>query len=30
MKFKGVFHPLIVSPTRVLELFEVNQTHDGG
>ncbi|NP_001292540.1 aldehyde oxidase [Takifugu rubripes] len=29
MKFKGVFHPLIVSPTRVLELFEVNQTHDG-
>uniref|UniRef100_A0A3Q3WMR6 Uncharacterized protein n=1 Tax=Mola mola TaxID=94237 RepID=A0A3Q3WMR6_MOLML len=29
MTFKGVFHPLIISPTRVLELFRVTQTPDG-
>lgn len=30
VKFKGVFHPLVISPTRVTELFEVTQTPDGG
>ncbi|XP_060888829.1 aldehyde oxidase 6 isoform X2 [Labrus mixtus] len=29
IKFKGVFHPLIISPTRVLELFEVSHTPTG-
>ncbi|XP_036946883.1 aldehyde oxidase 6 isoform X1 [Acanthopagrus latus] len=29
MKFKGVLHPLIISPTRVLELFDVTQTAQG-
>ncbi|XP_070711719.1 aldehyde oxidase 6 [Pempheris klunzingeri] len=29
IKFKGVVHPLIISPTRVLELFEVSQTPQG-
>ncbi|XP_058474050.1 aldehyde oxidase 6 isoform X2 [Solea solea] len=29
MKFKGVLHPLIISPTRVIELFEVTQTPQG-
>nr|XP_043868146.1 aldehyde oxidase 1-like [Solea senegalensis] len=29
MKFKGVLHPLIISPTRVMELFEVTQTPQG-
>lgn len=30
IKFKGVLHPLIISPTRVMELFEVTQTPQGG
>lgn len=30
MKFKGVLHPLIISPARVKELFEVTQTPQGG
>lgn len=30
MKFKGVSHPLIISPARVVELFEVTQTPEGG
>uniref|UniRef100_A0A4W6ESX0 Xanthine dehydrogenase/oxidase n=1 Tax=Lates calcarifer TaxID=8187 RepID=A0A4W6ESX0_LATCA len=29
MRFKGVQHPLIISPTRVTELFEVTQTPQG-
>ncbi|XP_070786462.1 aldehyde oxidase 6 [Enoplosus armatus] len=29
IKFKGVVHPLIISPTRVTELFEVTQTPQG-
>ncbi|XP_062972241.1 aldehyde oxidase-like [Elgaria multicarinata webbii] len=29
MKFKGVFHPLIISPTRVLDLHVAEQTEDG-
>ncbi|XP_040888151.1 aldehyde oxidase 6 [Toxotes jaculatrix] len=29
IKFKGVLHPLIISPTRVMELFEVTQTPQG-
>nr|XP_046238453.1 aldehyde oxidase 6 isoform X5 [Scatophagus argus] len=29
IKFKGVLHPLIISPTRVRELFEVTQTPHG-
>ncbi|XP_070850187.1 aldehyde oxidase 6 [Chaetodon trifascialis] len=29
IKFKGVVHPLIISPTRVMELFEVTQTPQG-
>ncbi|XP_045916381.1 aldehyde oxidase 6 isoform X2 [Micropterus dolomieu] len=29
IKFKGVLHPLIISPTRVKELFEVTQTQQG-
>ncbi|XP_068612337.1 aldehyde oxidase 6 [Brachionichthys hirsutus] len=29
MKFKGVLHPLIISPARVAELFEVAQTSQG-
>ncbi|XP_039648487.1 aldehyde oxidase 6 [Perca fluviatilis] len=29
IKFKGVLHPLIISPTRVLDLFEVTQTPHG-
>ncbi|XP_019132540.2 aldehyde oxidase 6 isoform X2 [Larimichthys crocea] len=29
MKFKGVLHPLIISPARVKELFEVTQTPQG-
>lgn len=29
MKFKGVLHPLMVSPSRVVQLFEVSQTSDG-
>ncbi|KAM7365749.1 hypothetical protein PAMP_016661 [Pampus punctatissimus] len=29
IKFKGVLHPLIISPTRVTELFEVTQTPQG-
>ncbi|XP_034408414.1 aldehyde oxidase 6 isoform X3 [Cyclopterus lumpus] len=29
MKFKGILHPLIISPTRVVELFEVTQTPQG-
>ncbi|TKS66399.1 Aldehyde oxidase 1 [Collichthys lucidus] len=29
MKFKGVLHPLIISPARVTELFEVTQTPQG-
>ncbi|XP_069019866.1 aldehyde oxidase 6 [Embiotoca jacksoni] len=29
IKFKGVVHPLIISPTRVTELFEVSQTPQG-
>lgn len=30
MKFKGVLHPLIISPTRVAELFQVERSPDGG
>ncbi|XP_068165202.1 aldehyde oxidase 6 [Antennarius striatus] len=29
MKFKGVLHPLVISPTSVMELFEVTQTSQG-
>ncbi|XP_041821796.1 aldehyde oxidase 6 isoform X1 [Chelmon rostratus] len=29
IKFKGILHPLIISPTRVMELFEVTQTPQG-
>ncbi|XP_005919994.1 aldehyde oxidase 6 [Haplochromis burtoni] len=29
MKFKGILHPLIISPTRVKGLFEVSQTPQG-
>ncbi|XP_038153453.1 aldehyde oxidase 6 [Cyprinodon tularosa] len=29
MKFKGVLHPLIISPIRVKELFEVSEGSDG-
>ncbi|KAM8904972.1 aldehyde oxidase 6 [Spinachia spinachia] len=29
MKFKGVLHPLVISPTRVTQLFEVTQTPQG-
>uniref|UniRef100_A0A8D3C8T5 Aldehyde oxidase 6 n=1 Tax=Scophthalmus maximus TaxID=52904 RepID=A0A8D3C8T5_SCOMX len=29
IKYKGVVHPLIISPTRVTELFEVTQTPQG-
>lgn len=29
IKFKGVVHPLIISPIRVTELFEVTQTPEG-
>lgn len=29
IKFKGVLHPLIISPTRVMELFEVAETSHG-
>ncbi|XP_047432985.1 aldehyde oxidase 1-like isoform X1 [Mugil cephalus] len=29
IKFKGVLHPLIISPTRVVELFAVSQTPEG-
>ncbi|XP_037617344.1 aldehyde oxidase 6 isoform X1 [Sebastes umbrosus] len=29
IKFKGILHPLIISPTRILELFEVTQTPQG-
>ncbi|KAM9334422.1 aldehyde oxidase 6 [Symphorus nematophorus] len=29
IKFKGVLHPLIISPTRVTELFEVTHTQQG-
>uniref|UniRef100_A0A8D0AQ31 Aldehyde oxidase 1 n=1 Tax=Sander lucioperca TaxID=283035 RepID=A0A8D0AQ31_SANLU len=29
IKFKGILHPLIISPTRVLDLFEVTQTPHG-
>uniref|UniRef100_A0A7N6AQ18 FAD-binding PCMH-type domain-containing protein n=1 Tax=Anabas testudineus TaxID=64144 RepID=A0A7N6AQ18_ANATE len=29
IKFKGVLHPLIISPTQVKELFEVTQTPQG-
>uniref|UniRef100_A0AAQ4RDC3 Aldehyde oxidase 6 n=1 Tax=Gasterosteus aculeatus aculeatus TaxID=481459 RepID=A0AAQ4RDC3_GASAC len=29
MKFKGVLHPLMISPTRVTELFEVTRTPQG-
>ncbi|XP_067356858.1 aldehyde oxidase 6 isoform X3 [Channa argus] len=29
IKFKGVLHPLIISPTRVKELFEITQTPHG-
>ncbi|CAK6982017.1 aldehyde oxidase 6 [Scomber scombrus] len=29
IKFKGVLHPLIISPTRVTELFEVAQMPEG-
>lgn len=29
MKFKGVLHPLIISPIRVKELFEVSEGPDG-
>ncbi|XP_034072758.1 aldehyde oxidase 1-like isoform X2 [Gymnodraco acuticeps] len=29
IKFKGTVHPLIISPTRVMELFEVTQTPQG-
>ncbi|XP_066474787.1 aldehyde oxidase 1-like [Tiliqua scincoides] len=29
MKFKGVFHPLIISPTRILDLHVVEHTENG-
>ncbi|KAI7791254.1 aldehyde oxidase 6 [Triplophysa rosa] len=29
MKFKGVFHPVLISPTRVLELFKVTEKPEG-
>ncbi|XP_053140097.1 aldehyde oxidase isoform X2 [Hemicordylus capensis] len=29
MKFKGVFHPLIISPTRILDLYVVEHTENG-
>ncbi|NP_001289031.1 aldehyde oxidase 1 [Papio anubis] len=29
MKFKGVFHPVIISPDRIEELSVVNHTHNG-
>ncbi|XP_042301120.1 aldehyde oxidase isoform X3 [Sceloporus undulatus] len=29
MKFKGVFHPIIISPTRILDLHVVKHTEDG-
>ncbi|KAJ8282636.1 hypothetical protein COCON_G00051550 [Conger conger] len=29
IKFKGVLHPMIISPTRVTELYEVTQTPQG-
>ncbi|KAM6945841.1 aldehyde oxidase 1-like [Aplochiton taeniatus] len=29
MKFKGILHPVIISPTRVEDLFEVTQTAEG-
>ncbi|NP_001280177.1 aldehyde oxidase 1-like [Anolis carolinensis] len=29
MKFKGVFHPVIISPTRILDLHVVKHTGDG-
>ncbi|KAF7207211.1 transcript variant X3, partial [Nothobranchius furzeri] len=29
IKFKGVLHPMIISPSRVQELFEVSQTPQG-
>ncbi|XP_029303135.1 LOW QUALITY PROTEIN: aldehyde oxidase 1-like [Cottoperca gobio] len=29
IKFKGFLHPLIISPTRVMDLFEVTQTPHG-
>uniref|UniRef100_A0A673CNW7 FAD-binding PCMH-type domain-containing protein n=1 Tax=Sphaeramia orbicularis TaxID=375764 RepID=A0A673CNW7_9TELE len=29
IKFKGIIHPLIISPTRVTELFETTQTPEG-
>lgn len=29
IKFKGVLHPLIISPTRVVELFDVTHTAQG-
>lgn len=29
IKFKGAWHPIIISPTRVQELFEVTKTPQG-
>nr|XP_020447838.1 aldehyde oxidase [Monopterus albus] len=29
IKFKGVLHPLVISPARIVELFEVTQTPQG-
>ncbi|XP_051979767.1 aldehyde oxidase 6 [Xyrauchen texanus] len=29
IKFKGIFHPIIISPTRVPELFKVSQKPEG-
>ncbi|KAK2906843.1 hypothetical protein Q8A67_005828 [Cirrhinus molitorella] len=29
MKFKGIFHPVLISPTRVPELFKVTQKPEG-
>lgn len=29
MKFKGLLHPLIISPSRVVQLFQVTHTPDG-
>lgn len=29
MKFKGIFHPIIISPIRVPELFKVTQRSEG-
>ncbi|XP_056112603.1 aldehyde oxidase 6 isoform X2 [Rhinichthys klamathensis goyatoka] len=29
MKFKGIFHPVLISPTRVPELFKVTQRSEG-